>query len=164
MPCLHQIVERPARNSTNRARNFSHCPKVCRDAFLPVANALRSADFQLALNCWETSASGTRRSNPWKAPRATRSSVATPAWTRRRAYSISSSTNRSMAPTPIQAGGRPATLATRAGTAPARTLDEPAGTPSSELQAKQLALAVHIKWPMAGGAGRVLLVRSSNWG
>ena len=46
----------------------------------------------------------------------------------------------------------------------AGTLDEPAGTPSSELQAKRLALAVHIKWPMAGGAGRVLPVRSSSWG
>jgi hypothetical protein len=63
--------ERPNPNSTNRPGNFSHCPELCRDAFgfsaisaLPVANALRSADFQLPLNCWETSASGTRRSNP----------------------------------------------------------------------------------------------------
>ena len=43
-------------------------------------------------------------------------------------------------------------------------LDEPAGTPSSELQARRLALSVHIKWPMAGGAGRVLPVRSSSSG
>ena len=85
-------------------------------------------------------------------------------WTSRRAYSMSSSTNRSRAPTPIQAGGRPATLATRAGTAAAGTLDEPAGTPSSELQARRLALAFHIKWPTAGGAGRVLPVRSSSPG
>jgi hypothetical protein len=58
---------------------------------------------------------------------------------------MSSSTNRSIEPTPIQAGGRPATLATRAGTAATGTLDEPAGTPSSELQAKRLALAVQNK-------------------
>jgi hypothetical protein len=43
-------------------------------------------------------------------------------------------------------------------------LDEPAGTPSSELQARRLALAVHIKWPTAGGAGWELPVRSSSWG
>jgi len=80
------------------------------------------------------------------------------------AYSMSSSTNRSIEPTPIQAGGRPATLATRAGAAAAGTLDEPAGTPSSELQARRLALAVHRKWPMEGGAGWELPVRSSSWG
>src|SRR5579863_6347687 len=151
-------------------RVAAHCPQKIKDwaarldQVLPPANALRSADFQLAVNCLETSASGTRRSNPWKAPRTTKSSVPTPAWTSRLAYSMSSSANRSIEPTPIQAGGRPATLATRAGTAAAGTLDEPAGTPSSELQAKRLALGVHIKWPTAGGVGLVLPVRSSSEG
>lgn len=50
------------------------------------------------------------------------------------------------------------------GTAAAGTLDEPAGTPSSELQARRFALAVHIKWPIEGGTARVLPVRSSSSG
>ena len=61
---------------------------------------------------------GREEIEPVEAPLTTMRLVGTPAWTSRRAYSMSSSTKRSMEPTPIQAGGRPATFSTRAGTAP----------------------------------------------
>src|ERR1700722_5108872 len=60
-------------------------------------------------------------------------------------------------------GGGPGRRGTRAGTAATGPLVDPAGTPSSEFQARRLALAVHIKLPMAGGAGWELPVRSSSW-
>ena len=58
---IRQAVQETSLTAPNSAATLLAAPAY---QLLPVANALRSADFQLALNCWETSASGTRRSNP----------------------------------------------------------------------------------------------------
>src|SRR6185437_1953062 len=82
----------------------------------------------------------------------------------RLAYSISSSTNKSIDPTPMNAGGRPARFSTLAGTAPAGTTREPAGTPSKELQTNRFDAGTQRYAPIYGGTWRELPVRSSSIG
>ena len=64
----------------------------------------------------------------------------------------------------MKVGGNPARFSTRAGTAPAGVFDEPAGTPSSEVQPKTLDSAVQTNSPRCDGTERLLPVRSSNIG
>jgi hypothetical protein len=90
--------------------------------------------------------------------------LGTPAAFRRRAYSISSSTKRSIDPTAMNAGGSPARFSTRAGTEPAGTFVDPAGISRSDVQPNTFDSAVHTNAPMCGGSGRLLPVRSSSIG
>jgi hypothetical protein len=113
------------------------------DLYAACVKARRSASRHARANPRDKLASGAIPSNAWNAPGTTFSSTATPAASSRCAYSMSSGANRSMEPTPINAGGRPFRFDARAGTEFGGTTAEPARTPSKLVQPKRFDAGVH---------------------